>query len=52
MVSSTASSGYATYLKAKSVRLIAVLGEERIPEYPDVPTLMEDGYPWHFRAGM
>jgi tripartite-type tricarboxylate transporter receptor subunit TctC len=45
MVASTASSGYAQHVKAKTMRLLAVMSEERMPQYPDVPTLRELGYP-------
>jgi len=45
MIASPASSGYAPHVKAKTARLLAVLGEERIEQYPDVPTLKELGYP-------
>jgi tripartite-type tricarboxylate transporter receptor subunit TctC len=44
MVASTASSGYAPHAKAKTVRLLVVMGEERMEQYPDVPTLKELGY--------
>lgn len=50
MVASTASSGYAPYLKSKTVRLIAMMGDERLSEYPDVPTLKEMGYPLEFQS--
>ncbi len=45
MMSSPASSGYAPHVKAKTARLLATLGEERMEQYPDVPTLKELGYP-------
>jgi tripartite-type tricarboxylate transporter receptor subunit TctC len=57
MVASTASSGYAQHYKAKTVRLLAVFSEERMPGYPDVPTLKELGYPslvfqsWYLFSG-
>jgi tripartite-type tricarboxylate transporter receptor subunit TctC len=57
MVASTASSGYAQYVKSKTVRLLAVMSEERMPQYPDVPTLKELGYPslvfqsWYILTG-
>ncbi len=44
MIASTASSGYAPHVKGKTVRLLAVMGEERMEQYPDVPTLKELGY--------
>jgi tripartite-type tricarboxylate transporter receptor subunit TctC len=57
MVASTASSGYAPHYKAKSVRLLAVFSDKRMPGYPDVPTLKELGYPslvfqsWYLFSG-
>jgi len=45
MMASPASSGYAPHVKGKTARLLAVLGEERMEQYPDVPTLKELGYP-------
>jgi tripartite-type tricarboxylate transporter receptor subunit TctC len=45
MMASPASSGYAPHVKGKTARLLAVLGEERMEPYPDVPTLKELGYP-------
>ena len=50
MVASTAASGYATHMKAKTVRLLAVMSEERLDVYPDVPTLKELGYPLVFQS--
>jgi tripartite-type tricarboxylate transporter receptor subunit TctC len=32
-------------IKAGQVRALAVISEQRLPEYPDVPTLAELGYP-------
>jgi tripartite-type tricarboxylate transporter receptor subunit TctC len=57
MTASTASSGYAPHVKAKTARLLAVMGEERMDPYPDVPTLKELGYPslvfqsWYIISG-
>jgi tripartite-type tricarboxylate transporter receptor subunit TctC len=45
MIASPASSGYAPYVKAGNARLLAVMGETRMEQYPDVPTLKELGYP-------
>ena len=45
MIAAPASSGYAPHVKGGTARLLAVLGEERLEEYPDVPTLKELGYP-------
>ncbi len=33
------------HLKSGALRLLAVIGKERIPEFPDAPTLIESGYP-------
>jgi tripartite-type tricarboxylate transporter receptor subunit TctC len=35
----------APQLKAGKLRMLAVLTEKRLPDYPDVPTLAEAGYP-------
>src|SRR5260370_10851654 len=35
----------ASMIKAGKLRPIAVLAESRLPDYPDVPTLAEAGYP-------
>lgn len=43
-------SGFAQHLKAKSVRLLALMGDERMDTYPDVPTLKELGYPLTLQA--
>jgi len=45
MAASVGFSGFAQHLKAKSVRLLALMGDERMESYPDVPTLKELGYP-------
>lgn len=34
-----------TQVQAKAVRLLAVSTLQRLPEYPDVPTIAESGYP-------
>ena len=34
-----------TQVQAKAVRLLAVATLQRLPEYPDVPTIAESGYP-------
>ncbi|MFB3885863.1 MAG: tripartite tricarboxylate transporter substrate binding protein [Thermodesulfobacteriota bacterium] len=44
MAASAAGSAYAPHLKAKKVRLLALMGEERIEDCPEVPTLKELGY--------
>jgi tripartite-type tricarboxylate transporter receptor subunit TctC len=57
MTASTASSGYAPHVKGKTARLLVVMGEERMDQYPDVPTLKELGYPslviqsWYIISG-
>jgi tripartite-type tricarboxylate transporter receptor subunit TctC len=57
MIASTASSGYAQHLRAKTARLLVVMGEERMEQYPGVPTLKELGYPslvfqsWYIISG-
>lgn len=33
------------HLKSGEMRLLAATGDERWPEYPDVPTLKEQGFP-------
>ena len=50
MVTSTATSGYAPYLKSKTMRLIAMMGDERDPRYPDAPTFKDMGYPISFQS--
>jgi tripartite-type tricarboxylate transporter receptor subunit TctC len=44
MASAVGFSGFAQHLRAKSVRLLALMGDERMDAYPDVPTLKELGY--------
>ena len=44
------------HVKAKKVKMLAIMGEERDSTHPDVPTLKEVGYPivfqnWYFIAG-
>jgi len=50
MVASTGFSGFAAHLKAGTVRLLAVMSDERLDEYPEVPTLKELGYPLVFQS--
>jgi tripartite-type tricarboxylate transporter receptor subunit TctC len=45
MAASTGTSGYASYLKAKNVRLLVSMSEKRPKDSPDAPTLKEMGYP-------
>ena len=40
----------APFIQSGSVRAIAALGEQRFPEFPDLPTIAESGYPG-FSAG-
>jgi tripartite-type tricarboxylate transporter receptor subunit TctC len=48
MAASTAAdfAGYAEQAKQGKLRLLAVMGDERMEEYPSVPTLKELGYPY------
>ncbi len=45
MATSTGSSGYSQHIRAKSVRVLATMGEERVSDYPDVATTKESGFP-------
>ena len=45
MAACTGSSGYVSHLRAKEVRLLAIMSEERLDAYSEVPTLRELGYP-------
>ncbi len=45
MVASSATSGFAQQVRSKTVRLLAMMSDERMDEFPDVPTLKELGYP-------
>lgn len=57
MVASSAESGFARQVRAKQVRLLSMMSDERMEEYPDVPTLKELGYPslvlqsWYLMLG-
>jgi len=57
MAASSASSGFARQVKAKQVRLLCMMSDERVAEFPDVPTLVELGYPgfvfqsWYLMVG-
>ncbi len=57
MAAVPASSGFASHVKANTVRLLAMLGETRLEDYPDIPTLKEIGYPelvfqsWYMLSG-
>lgn len=44
MAAVPATSGFASHVKGKTARLLAVLGETRMDDYPEVPTLKELGY--------
>ena len=50
MASAVGFSGFAQHLRAKSVRLLALMGDERMENHPDVPTLKELGYPLTLQA--
>lgn len=50
MASSVGFSGFAQHLRAKTVRLLVLMGDERMDSYPDVPTLKELGYPLALQA--
>lgn len=45
MAANSGCSGYVPHLKAKKVRLLAIMSEERNDVYPEVPTFKEHGYP-------
>ncbi|MFB3884812.1 MAG: tripartite tricarboxylate transporter substrate binding protein [Thermodesulfobacteriota bacterium] len=45
MVASSATSGFARQVQSKTVRLLAMMSDERLDEFPDAPTLKELGYP-------
>jgi tripartite-type tricarboxylate transporter receptor subunit TctC len=57
MAAIPATSGFASHVKSKTARLLAVLGETRMDEYSDAPTLKELGYPelvfqsWYIISG-
>ncbi len=45
MMTSTSFTGFAPFVKAKKLRLLAVASERRRESFPDAPTLKELGYP-------
>ena len=45
MAASSASSGFARQVKAKQVRLLCMMSDERMEAFPDAPTLVELGFP-------
>jgi len=57
MAASSASSGFARQVKAKQVRLLCMMSDERAEEFADAPTLVELGYPgfvfqsWYLMVG-
>ena len=57
MAASSASSGFARQVKAKQVRLLCMMSDERVGAFPDVPTLVELGFPgfvfqsWYLMVG-
>lgn len=38
-------SGVETFVKDRKLRMVAHMGDKRLPAYPDVPTVMESGVP-------
>lgn len=50
MVGSCGSSGISPYIRSKDIRLLAVMNDSRLADYPDVPTLRELGYPFEFQS--
>jgi len=55
-VAGTSLSSQMPHIKAKKFRLLAVMGDERDPAYPETPTLKELGYPivlesWYYIYG-
>jgi tripartite-type tricarboxylate transporter receptor subunit TctC len=44
MAASTATSGFARHVKSKTVRLLCMMSETRMQDFPEVPTLKELGY--------
>jgi tripartite-type tricarboxylate transporter receptor subunit TctC len=57
MAASSASSGFARQVRAKQVRLLCMMSDERMEAFPDVPTLVELGFPgyvfqnWYLMVG-
>ncbi len=57
MAASSASSGFARQVKANQVRLLCMMSDERVAEFPDAPTLVELGFPgfvfqsWYLMVG-
>jgi tripartite-type tricarboxylate transporter receptor subunit TctC len=47
MASGGSPPGYISHVQAGTVRLLAMLEEERVDIFPDVPTVVELGYPFH-----
>lgn len=55
-VAGTSLMSQAPHIRAKKLRLLAVMGDERDNTYPEIPTLKELGYPivlqsWYYFAG-
>jgi tripartite-type tricarboxylate transporter receptor subunit TctC len=45
MVGSSSFTGFSPFVRAKKLRLLAIANDQRMEDYPDVPTLKEQGYP-------
>ena len=45
-------SGFSSQVNAGKLRLLALLDGDRMPEFPDVPTLKEDGIDWEYPSIM
>lgn len=46
MITTASASTWASHVKSNTVRLLAVMGEERMEQFPNAPTLKESGYPY------
>jgi tripartite-type tricarboxylate transporter receptor subunit TctC len=44
-------SSIGTHIRSGRVRALAVSGEKRVPQYPDLPTIAESGVPGYATAG-
>jgi tripartite-type tricarboxylate transporter receptor subunit TctC len=50
MAATLASSGVSPHLQAGKIKLLALMGSERVDNFPGVPTLKEVGYPLEFQS--